>query len=109
MKACSIAFIAVLCLVASDDLGAQVCQGCTCSGSKEMHSATSLRDCVEGCSTIELVCNGRDIVPTTTVIGLGFGGKPQNVPKDCTVRTVPNGGMLTGKPASGCSGARRTK
>jgi hypothetical protein len=63
---------------------------------------TTLEDCVQGCSILELVYAGRDIIPTTTVIGLGFGGQPKSVPKNCTIRAIPNGGMLTGKSASGC-------
>ncbi|MGA7804491.1 hypothetical protein [Bradyrhizobium sp.] len=79
------------------------CQGCTCGGSAELHPATTLQDCIHGCSVIELVCPGRDIIPTTSVLGLGFGGQPKSIPKDCTIRTIADGGMLTGKPASGCA------
>jgi hypothetical protein len=79
------------------------CQGCTCSGSREVHPAGSLEECIQGCSVLQLVCTGRDIIPTTTVIGLGFEGRPKDVPKDCTIRTIPNGGMLTDQPASTCA------
>jgi len=82
---------------------AQACQGCTCDGSTEVHPAAALKECIKGCSVVQLVCTGRDIVPRTTVIGLGFAGQPKSIPSDCTIRTVPNGGMLTGKPASGCA------
>jgi hypothetical protein len=96
-----------LCFAAAEDSKGQACQGCTCqsctcSGSREVHATATLEECVQGCSVLQLVCTGRDIIPTTTVIGLGFEGRPKDVPKDCTIRTIPNGGMLTDKPASTC-------
>ena len=102
MKALKIILGMVLWFSAAQDLKGQACQGCICSGSSEVHPATTLQECIQGCSVLQLVCTGRDIVPTTTVIGTGLGGGPKSVPKDCTIRPVPNGGMLTGKPASGC-------
>ena len=99
VNALKIALAIVLCFTAAEDLKGQACQGCTCSGSREVHPATTLKECIQGCSIVQLVCQGRDIIPTTTVIGLGFAGQPKSVPKDCTIRTIPNGGMLTGKPA----------
>jgi hypothetical protein len=68
----------------------------------EVHPAATLQDYIQGRSILQLVCTGRAIIPTTAVIGLGFGVGPKSVPKDCTIRTISNGGMLTGKPASGC-------
>jgi len=102
VTALKIALGIVLCFSAAEDLQGQACQGCICSGSSDVHPATTLQECIHGCSTLQLVCTGRDILPTTTVIGLGFGGQPKSVPKDCTIRRVANGGMLTDKPASGC-------
>jgi hypothetical protein len=48
MNALKIA-LAVLCFAAAEDLKGQACQGCTCSGSKGVHPATTLEDCVQGC------------------------------------------------------------
>ena len=103
MNARKIALVIALCFAAAENLTAQACQGCTCSGSKEVHPASTLEKCIQGCSIIQLICEGGDIIPTTTVVGLGFDGQPKSVPKNCTIRTIPNGGMLTGQPASGCS------
>ena len=94
--------LVMLCFMAAEELRGQACQGCTCAGSSEVHPAATLQDCIQGCSILELVCSGRDIMPETTVIGLGFGGRPKRIPKDCTILSIPNGGLLTGKPASGC-------
>jgi hypothetical protein len=98
-----IALATVIHLAAAGDLAAQSCQGCTCAGSTEVHPVLALADCIKGCSVVQLVCTGRDIMPNTTGIGMGFSAEPKNIPKDCVIRTIPNGGMLTGKPASGCA------
>jgi hypothetical protein len=95
--------IALAGLATAEDLNAQACQGCTCAGSSEVHPVPTLKDCNQGCSILELICENGDIIPTTTVIGLGFGGPPKSVPKECKVLTIPLGGILTGKPASGCA------
>ena len=103
MSALGIALVTVLYVAtAGNSTGEQACQGCTCAGSSEVHPAITLSGCIQGCSIVQLVCTGRDIMPNTTVIGLGFGGQPKDIPRDCTIRTIPNGGMLTAKPASGC-------
>ena len=102
MNALKIPLVVIFCFAAAEDLNGQACQGCTCGGSSEVHPAATLQDCIQGCSTLQLVCTGSDIIPTTIVIGLGFGGQPKSIPKDCAMRAIPNGGMLNGKPASGC-------
>lgn len=99
----------VICLAAAGDLAAQSCQGCTCAGSTEVHSVLTLGDCIKGCSVVQLVCTGRDIMPNTTVFGLGFSVGPKDIPTGCTVRAIPNGGLLTGRPASGCAKANEGK
>jgi hypothetical protein len=103
ISAFGIALASVPCLAAAGDLTGQACQGCTCNSSRlQVHPATSQSECFEGCSIVQLVCSGRDIIPNTTVIGIGFDGQPKDLPKGCTIRTIPDGGVLTGKPASGC-------
>ena len=74
ISAFGIALAMVLYVSPTGGLMAQACQGCTCDGSTEVHPAAALTDCIKGCSVIQLVCAGRDIVPRTTVIGLGFAG-----------------------------------
>ena len=102
ISALGIALAIVLYVATAGDLMGQACQGCTCAGSSEVHPVFTLGDCIKGCSIVQLVCTGKDIVPNTTVIGLGFWAQPKNIPGDCIIRTIPAGGLLTGKPASGC-------
>ncbi|MBV8925678.1 MAG: hypothetical protein JOZ74_09960 [Bradyrhizobium sp.] len=109
MSAFGIALAIALCLASAAESMAQTCQGCICDSSSAVHPATSQSDCIKGCAIVQLVCSGRDIIPNTTVIGLGFSGQPKNIPNGCMIRTIPDGGMLTGKPASGCSKADEGK
>jgi hypothetical protein len=104
-----IALATVIYLAAVGYLIAQSCQGCTCAGSAEVHPVPTLGDCIKACSVVQLVCTGRDVMPNTTVVGVGFSAEPKNIPNDCVIRTIPNGGLLTGKPASGCAKAGEGK
>ena len=97
-----IALAILLCAGAGDHSHGQTCQGCVCHGSAEVHPVASPDECYQGCSVLESVCETGDIVPTVSVIGLAFSGRPKSLPKSCKILTIPAEGELTGKPASGC-------
>lgn len=105
MRSASILLAIIVCCCLNEEIFAQQCQGCVCSNGPSVYPAYTIQECIQGCSIIEIVCSGDGGV-TRRQFGLAFAGKPKSVPKDCTIEIIPNGGTLTGHPASGCPTGR---
>jgi hypothetical protein len=87
----------------------QQCQACQCESGQGTHPVYTIQECIQGCSTLELVCSSEEHPifgvsasgVSRTIIGRRFSVKPFVVSKDCTTQIILDGGQLIG-PSSGC-------